>query len=249
MIPMLGTNSELKKDRIYNFTLPAFYTRLDGEIVKTCPNAGACAKVCYARNGTYLFPSVKNFHETNLRLTLHYRNSWQRLMIEELRQPKFRPSGDPRRPLPGVNYLRLDPFLRFFHSSGAVAVRIHDSGDFYDRDYLDRWLEIAWTVDDVLFYAYTKEVTMFKELAPHEIPDNFRYLFSTGGLQDHLINPDTDRHADVFPDLPTMTRAGYASQEDSDLQAVMLPTTRIGIVANNIPAFNKRLNGRRFSEL
>ena len=249
MTPLLTQNSELKKDRIFNFTLPAFYTRIDGAIVKTCPNAGPCAKVCYARNGTYLFPSVAKYHETNLRLTLHYRNSWQRLMITELQQPKFRPTGTGRRPLPGVDYPHLDPFLTYFHTAGAAAVRIHDSGDFYDRDYLDRWLEIAWAVNDVLFYAYTKEVTMFKEVPAADIPDNFRYLYSTGGLQDNLIDRDADRHADVFPDLPSMTRAGYASQEDSDLQAVMLPTNRVGIVANNIPSFKKKMNGRRFSEL
>jgi hypothetical protein len=170
-------------------------------------------------------------------------------MINELNGSKFRPTGTPRRPLPGVKYPQLDPFLTFFHLSGAAAVRIHDSGDFYDRDYLERWLEIAYEVPDVLFYAYTKEVTMFKTLSIDAALDNFRFLFSTGGKEDHLIDVDRDRHADVFPDLPTMTRAGYASQEDSDLQAVMLPTNRIGIVANNIPTFNKRLRGRRFSEL
>jgi hypothetical protein len=90
---------------------------------------------------------------------------------------------------------------------------------------------------------------MLKEVLDVDIPDNFRFLYSTGGLQDNLIDRDVDRHADVFPDLPSMTRAGYASQEDSDLQAVMLPTNRVGIVANNIPSFKKRLNGRRFSEL
>lgn len=249
MAGLLTQNSELKKDRIWNFTLPAYYTRIDGKIVKTCPNAGACATVCYARNGTYLFPSVAAYHETNLRLTLHYRNSWQRLIVNELNGQRFRPTGTPRRNYPGVMYPRLDNFLTFFHLSGAAAVRIHDSGDFYDADYLDRWVEVAHEVPDILFYAYTKEVTMFKALPPSAYPENFRYLYSTGGLQDHLIDRDVDRHADVFPDLPSMTRAGYASQEDSDLQAVLLPTNRIGIVANNIPHFNKKLKGRRFSEL
>jgi hypothetical protein len=38
------------------------------------------------------------------------------------------------------------------------------------------------------------------------------------------------------------------SEGPSDLLAVLLPTTRIGIVANNIPGYNKRLAGRTFSE-
>jgi hypothetical protein len=77
---------------------------------------------------------------------------------------------------------------------------------------------------------------------------NFRYLFSTGGLSDDLIE-DGDRHADVFPGEAEMAAAGYLSQDASDLLAILLPTNRIGIPANNIPHFNKKMAGRRFSEL
>lgn len=125
-------------------------------------------------------------------------------------------------------------------------MRIHDSGDFFADWYLDLWVRIADRFPDVLFYAYTKEVAMLKG---RTLPDNMRVLFSTGGLQDHMIDPDTDRHADVFPDTESLEAAGYTSQDASDLLAVLLPTTRIGIPANNIKHFNKRLAGRRFSEV
>jgi hypothetical protein len=39
------------------------------------------------------------------------------------------------------------------------------------------------------------------------------------------------------------------SQEENDLLAILLPTNRIGIISNNIPAFKKKLAGRRFSQL
>ena len=39
---------------------------IDGAAVNVCPQAGACVKVCYARNGTFNFPAVKAAHVRNL---------------------------------------------------------------------------------------------------------------------------------------------------------------------------------------
>ena len=128
---------------------------------------------------------------------------------------------------------------------GGRAVRVHDSGDFFVEWYLQRWFDIARATPDVLFYAYTKEVTMLRNQT--NIPINFRYLFSTGGLQDNLIGDD--RHAEVFPNEQAIKSAGYLSQDASDLLAVLLNTNKIGITANNIPKFNKMINGRTFSQL
>jgi hypothetical protein len=50
---LLTRNTELREDGIWNWTLPAWVVRLaDGRSFNVCPSAGACAKVCYARNGT-----------------------------------------------------------------------------------------------------------------------------------------------------------------------------------------------------
>lgn len=38
---------------------------------------------------------------------------------------------------------------------------------------------------------------------------NFRWVFSLGGLEDSALDLDVDRHADVFPDLPSLTGVGY----------------------------------------
>jgi hypothetical protein len=80
-------------------------------------------------------------------------------------------------------------------------------------------------------------------------PANFRYLYSMGGKEDHLVDKDKDRHADVFPDDAAILDAGYMNQEASDLLAITLPTTRIGIPANNIKHFNKKMQRRTFGEL
>jgi hypothetical protein len=244
---MLTQNSELKPHGIHNWTIPAWHTRLsDGTFFKTCPNAGACARVCYARNGTYLFSNVAKAHLRNLERVLLDPRQWHADMIVELSHKRFRPTGKPKNIPASIDVESLDPWVRTWIRNGGNAVRIHDAGDFFSRWYLDLWIEIAQQIPDVLFYAYTKEVSMFKAI--EQFPNNFRFLFSTGGLQDEQITDD-DRHADVFPNDETLVEAGYANQEENDLLAVLLPTNRIGIVANNIPSFNKKMAGRRFSEL
>lgn len=36
------------------------------------------------------------------------------------------------------------------------VIRIHESGDFYTQNYLNKWIEIARARPDITFYAYTK---------------------------------------------------------------------------------------------
>lgn len=38
------------------------------------------------------------------------------------------------------------------------AVRIHESGDFYNQKYLDKWVEIAKRFPGIIFTAYTKSL-------------------------------------------------------------------------------------------
>jgi len=245
--PLLRQNSELKVDRIWNWTLPAFAVRLsDGRTLNVCPKAGACAKFCYALNGTYLFRNVRSAHERNLVMVLDRLDEWKATMTAELRHKRFRPNGVERFP----EYdLQLDEWAEEWRKSGGAAIRIHDSGDFFSADYLNAWLDIAREHPDVLFYAYTKDVRMFREHVVGKAPTNFRYVYSMGGKEDDLVDKDTERHADVFPDVEVMEELGYSNQEESDLLAILLPTTRIGIPSNNIAHFNKKMAGRTFSEL
>jgi hypothetical protein len=238
-------NREMKADGVWNFTLPAWVVELpDGSHFNVCPNAGACAKFCYARNGTFLFPKVRGKHLSNLELVKDD-PLWTAALAEELAHKRFRPTGIPR-VIPGLtDVTHLSPRVQAWVRDGGAAVRIHDSGDFFSRDYLLGWVGLANMFPDILFYAYTKEVALLRTV---DLPDNFLIIFSMGGKQDHLIDPDADRHADVFPDLQAIEDAGYMTQHQSDLLAVLLPTTRVGIPQNNIPHFKKRLAGRTFAE-
>ena len=215
-------NSELRKDGIFTWSIPALNVRLsDGSNFVTCPNAGICAHLCYARSGTYVFSNVKAAHLRNLERVLADLDQWRDDMTSELKQRKFR---------------------------GGKSVCIHDTGDFFSSEYFVAWCEIAAATPDVLFYAYTKEVAMVKGLTDRR-PENFVIIFSMGGKQDHLIDVEHDRHADVFPTLEALEAAGYTDQSSSDLLAATLPTNRIGIVSNNIRHLKKRQGSATFSGL
>lgn len=245
MTDLLRQNSELRPHRIWNYSIPAWYVTLpDGSRFMTCPHAGPCAQFCYARAGAYRFSNVLEAHTRNLLEYLDDPEAWKDRLVEELGRKKFRQTGHPRDlPVEGDHW--LEAWARY----GGAAVRIHDSGDFFSEPYLRDWLEVARRVPDVLFYAYTKEISLFRSVPEVDEVSNFRYLFSTGGLEDALIDADRDRHADVFPSLESMIEAGYESQDESDLLSISLGTTRVGITANNIRHFNRKLDGRRFSEL
>lgn len=218
---MLTQNSELRKDGIYNWTLPAFVVKLsNGKAYNACPNAGVCARACYARAGAYNFGNVKAAHIRNLERTLFDLEAWEADMSAELSHKRYE----------------------------GGHVRIHDAGDFHSDPYMAAWLRIIRATPGVVFYAYTKEVELFKRMVEPDAPANFRWLYSFGGKQDGLIDESADRVADVFPSFGVMDDAGYSSQNESDLQAIYNENPRVGIPYNNIPHLKKLLAGRTFKE-
>ena len=216
-------NRELRADGIWTWTIPALRVKLsNGKLFITCPNADACAHLCYARVNSFTFSNVKAAHLRKLELVLNNPAQWEADMIDELTAKRYR----------------------------SAKVRIHDAGDFFADWYFAAWVRIAQARRSVFFYAYTKEVKMVKDWIATNgpLPDNFVVIYSLGGRQDHLIDRDHDRHAEVFPDKDTLEASGYTDQADSDLLAATLPTNRIGIVANNIPHLKKRQGDLTFGE-
>ena len=126
-------------------------------------------------------------------------------------------------------------------------VRIHDAGDFFCDDYLLAWLRICSSRPATNFYCYTKEIARFRRLVEPDPPPNLRWTYSYGGTQDSLLDPTTDRVADVFPDETAIAAAGYSSQSERDTDAVLGPP-RTGVPANRIRHFQARQGNRRFSE-
>lgn len=218
---LLTQNRRLREFGVWNWTLPAWAGKFSdtGQNYNTCPSAGVCSQVCYARAGAYLWPAVRRKHEANLRFVLEDLRGWQQAMTAELGAHRFH-----RR-----------------------WVRVHDSGDFFTDLYTQAWLTVMRARPEVSFYAYTKEVDRFRRIVTPDPPPNFRWAFSLGGTQDALLDPRVDRVADVFPTEEAITEAGWHSQQASDLLAVLGPAP-VGMSANRIPAFLKRQGDRRFSQ-
>lgn len=216
---LLTQNSELKPDGIFNWTLPAF-----GVTLTDGTNMNVCPQAGACASFCYARSGTYNF------------------------------SNVKRRHIQNLEYILEDPDGWFSQMLEEVQkpkmvgkhIRIHDAGDFFTEDYLHLWIKIAELTPKVTFYCYTKEVTLFKK---QKFPDNFKYLFSMGGKEDHLIDLEKDRHAEVFKDDAAILDAGYGNQDASDLLAITLPTNKIGIPANNIRHFNKKMAGRTFGQL
>jgi len=237
-------NRELAKDGIFTWSIPALSTQAGQGFITTCPNAGPCAALCYARSGTYNFQNVRAAHRRNLEGYLADPDAWEARLIEELKHRRYRPTGK------AYKWWWVRPEFDWWCDSGAKSIRIHDAGDFFHPRYTQAWLNAAASAPDVLFYAYTKEVKQLKAFGVgRQIPPNFVVIYSLGGKQDHLIDLDRDRHADVFPSLEALLAAGYEDQAQSDLMAPLLDTNRIGIVRNNIRHLVKRQGDQSFSQL
>ena len=70
------------------------------------------------------------------------------------------------------------------HKEGLV--RIHESGDFWTELYMMAWISVARQEPTRTFYAFTKSLNMWLNLAD-EIPDNLFLTASIGGQLDSLI--------------------------------------------------------------
>jgi len=129
---LLGTgNSKLVKTakkfdvKINNFSIPAGNDKKSGKI--TCPFAGSCIKLCYAKKGAYRWGNVERA------LTRRYESSKEENFVD-----------------------RITWELSRIKKNKQLYIRIHDSGDFYSPAYFNKWVEIAMRNRDVRFYAYTK---------------------------------------------------------------------------------------------
>lgn len=194
----LTQNSKIAKMsgvKTFNWGIPA-YKASNG--FKTCPNAAACVKGCYATMGAYTFSNVAKVFNKRLKLALTAKFS--SVIDAELKRR---------------NVQRL---------------RIHDSGDFFNAEYLNAWLKVIKANPQTEFYAYTKMISMFKSYtASGLIPNNFKVIYSFGGTQDKLINVHTDRHSWVFPSVAELNAAGYADAHVNDAMALGT-NPRIGLV-------------------
>lgn len=175
--------------------------------IETCPGAGSCAKYCYADTGSYL-----RFHNTTMpprvsNWLASQKDDFVPKMIDMLHQAK-----------------------KVKGKKAIKAVRIHDSGDFYSPQYIDKWHQIASAHPDMKFYAYTKShhPKLRERLNELEKLPNVNIVQSFGSKYDHLIDPSKP-HCVVFPSKETMDKAGYADAMETDLTASDKNNKKVGL--------------------
>ena len=205
-------------------------------VINTCPSAGICADLCYAKRGSYRFSNVLRAHVDNLVMVEYELPEWERRMNYELDTPRLK----------------------------NAYVRIHDAGDFYSDEYLAAWLRIIRAHPDTHFYAYSKEVRRLKRMVEGTVfvgkddtpvklklppaPENFTIIYSFAGVDDRLIDRDVDRHADVYAKAEFVP-ANYRIQTDSDLLALDPDNHRIAIVTNNHRDVQKLQGNKSFGQI
>jgi hypothetical protein len=201
---LAGFTPRPKAYRVVSFNLPAGGYEVDNKSYITCPGADACLALCYARQGTFLFKGSKRVRIDNhqLLLTTHATHGLQ-----------------------GVIDI-LDEAVKKVTKTVAV-IRLHDSGDFFKKWYVEAWVEVIKRHPNILFYAYTKSFPMFKGI---DLPSNFRVTYSFGGKWDKKIDGPNSR---IFPTLDDRIKAGYVDGNDSDMPAI-LGEHNIGLVYHGV---------------
>lgn len=66
------------------------------------------------------------------------------------------------------------------------VLRIHSSGDFFNKKYFDAWVAVARLNPNIMFFGYTKILPYVKAYKP----DNFRLVYSFGGTMDALVTDE-----------------------------------------------------------
>jgi hypothetical protein len=215
---ILTQNGKMKKSSqngidIYNFGIPAFKSETG---LITCPNASNCATGCYARSGTYRFGNTINAYEGRLKLTQN--ENFVDLLVAEINAK----------------------LIRSKMKQNQCLIRIHDSGDFYSKDYAMSWIEIMEKCPEVRFYAYTKMVSMFETIQDENFrPSNFRLIYSYGGKQDSQIDTNRHFHSKVFQNETDLISQGYSDASSDDLVAALGENKRIGLVYHGVKGYAK----------
>lgn len=110
---------------------------------KTCPFATElCKKSCYAKKAEKCYPSVLPCRENNYNASIE--DDFINNMIEAIEKMLKTPS---------------------YTKAKHVIFRIHESGDFYSQEYVNKWkmiIDYFKPVKKLQFVAYTKSIEYFR---------------------------------------------------------------------------------------
>lgn len=153
----------MKKSHVVTFSLPAGHT---------CPAASLCHSrvimnedgkrqrvdfgefVCYATKAEALYTNVYDSRH----------NNWQ--MLQDCKSVE-----------------EMSELLQNSLPRTAKLVRIHDSGDFFNRRYFEAWVKVAQNNPEIRFFAYTKMLPYAVKANEMNL-NNFFVQYSYGGIMD-----------------------------------------------------------------
>lgn len=121
----------------------------------TCPFATKeCLRFCYAGKAETAYPTCLPSRMSHFEMSKQ--ENFVSRMIYTIETELMRPSNKEKK----------------------IVFRIHESGDFYNKAYVEKWLNIMRYFENnkkIVFVAYTKSVKFFEGV---ELPQNFRLLAS-----------------------------------------------------------------------
>ena len=189
--PKMEKSDKGKSQFTVNTGLPAIsgivYDESDGEFkhINTCPGAGSCQLVCYARKGFYGMNDGKILKLIRrLNLLWNDPNEYYNMIMDELEPIAVKLKRQGRR-------------------SGQVdqlVIRWNDAGDFFSEKYFNIAKRVTEDLlsdgYDVKSYAYTKQAK-FVNLAS----DKFIMNFSKGSAPKELRQVDLEKvkYSDIVP--------------------------------------------------
>lgn len=207
---LLRQNDKMKKSTtedtvFYNTSLPALKGLVVDEdsgefkIVDTCPSAGACQLVCYAKHGSYtLFPPVSLSQNKALNYLFNDAEGFKSQLEAEIKLAVVK------------------------NRKKKVQIRWNDSGDLLSPKFFKIVMDIVNSTPMADHYIYTKEVEMTK--AYPNPPENVIFNFSYGAKkeQEKLIDPIKDKVSFIVniedkvkePILNTISKFKYIEIKD-----------------------------------
>lgn len=179
---------------VYDIENKEFY------IINTCPGAGTCAKVCYARRGRYVIQSSIFIKQTRiLNLLLNYPEKFENILKAELE------------------------LLIMKNDDKKVMFRWNDAGDFFTKKYFEIATKITKDLKNKGYnfesYAHTKIGDIYNLNDP-----NMTLNFSTNAntIEKNKINLSTAKTSEIVPselfkDLFIKEKAHFKVDNDGKL--------------------------------
>lgn len=176
---IIAQNAKMEKSGnenmlVYNMGIPALRGLVyDADektfyVVNTCPGAGSCVKVCYARRGRYVIQSNIFIKQTRvLNLLLNYPDKFKKILKRELEVVAIK------------------------NSNKKIMFRWNDAGDFFTKKYFEIAVEITKELKaegyDFESYAHTKMGEVYNLNDPN-ITLNFSVDANKGELEKVDLN-------------------------------------------------------------